>query len=372
MSDHFADEHALRGTALAIDHHAQFTEDLEFGLVPEDLGIEQEPVHIEEGGAKFHASTLTQPEHYPEPVVHVRRLEINDVAAVVALVNQQLAHASALEPAINHVVDDELFDVALRAQRANIWVAIRHGVLVGHLYGALLTDARGPSAWVGPDGVSFDEFDTLAALYARAGQEWIDAGAREHWVWTPDRVDAFLPWSELGFAKEHRRGVRALVNVTPPPLPAGVILRHGRDDEWGVAQELDADLDAAQRDGPNFFLPAALPGETITATLDDPEVDWHVLARGNEVLAQCVSYPLDPRRGSFDDVVHLSGVVVRGNERRRGLGRLLVEQVLAEHAARGARYAEVHWRVTNRDADRFWRRVGFTPTFARLRRVIEV
>ncbi|MDE3044614.1 MAG: GNAT family N-acetyltransferase [Acidobacteriota bacterium] len=304
-------------------------------------------------------------------MVHVRRLEVNDVGAVVALVNQQLAHASALEPAINHVVDNALFDEALRAQRAHVWVAIRHGVLVGHLYGAVLANARGPSAWVGPDGVSFDAPDALDALYARAGQAWIDGGALEHWVWTPDRVDAFLPWSELGFAKEHRRGVRALTDLAPAPLPPGLELRPGHDHEWAVAEVLDAHLDAAQREGPNFFLSPALPSESITATLDDPDVDWHVLARGGEVLAQCVSYPLDPRRGSFDDVVHLSGVVVRDDVRRRGLGRILVEQVLAAHAARGARYAEVHWRVTNRDAERFWRRAGFVPTFTRLRRVID-
>jgi len=302
---------------------------------------------------------------------HVRSMQEVDVAAVVARVKTQLARASRDEPFINDAFDEVDFDAALRAQRAHAWVALRGEQVVGHLYGAVLDDARGRSAWIGPDGVSFDDLEVLAALYAQAGRSWFDAGAHEHWVWVPDQVDTFLAWSELGFAKEHRRGVRALFHHTPLALPEGVTLRRGGAEDLDVANELDAALDEAQREGPNFFFADALPGEGLTETLSDPEVSLRLLTLGSEVVGQCLTYPLASRRGSFDDVVHLSGVVIREEWRERGWGHAMVDHVLEELRLEGARYVEVHWRVANHGADRFWRSLHFRPTFTRLRRVLD-
>ncbi len=305
-------------------------------------------------------------------MVHVRPFDARDTDAVVARVRAQLLDAHVREPFINDAFDEVDFARALRAQHAPLWVALRGGRIVGHLYGAILDDARGTSAWVGPDGASFDDLDVLAALYAQAGSHWFQRGAHEHWVWIANRDDAFFPWSELGFAKEHRRGVVRLRDVEPVALSTGYRVRTGGVGDLDVARELDAVLDEAQREGPNFFFAEAAPGEGITDTLEDPEVRLHVLERDDHVLAQCVTYPLDLRRGSFDGVVHLSGVVVRDEFRRRGLGAALVTQVLATLRDEGARYVEVHWRVANRDAQRFWLERGFHPTFTRLRRVLDV
>lgn len=371
MRHDFGDEHALRGAALAVDRDAQFTKDLDLGLMPEDLGVEQEPVHIEERGAKSHSKTLTHA-HYLEPMVHVRPFDDGDTEAVVARVRAQLQDARVREPFINDAFDEEEFATALRAQRAQLWVALREGDVVGHLYGALLNDERGTSAWVGPDGVSFDDLEVLAALYARAGAAWFERGAHEHWVWIANRDDAFLPWSELGFAKEHRRGVARLSEDDVAALPEGYLVREGGVGDYDVARELDALLDEAQRDGPNFFFSEAAPGEGITDTLDDPDVRLHLLDYRGEVVAQCLTYPLDVRRGSFEDVVHVSGVVVRDEWRRQGLGTAFVTHVLSTLAHEGTRYVEVHWRVANYEAQRFWQRRGFHPTFTRLRRVLDV
>lgn len=309
---------------------------------------------------------------YPEPMVHVRPFDPRDTDAVVARVRTQLLDAHAREPFINDAFDDIGFADALRAQHAPMWVALRDGKVVGHLYGALLHDARGTSAWIGPDGVSFDGPDVLAALYAEAGNNWFQRGAHEHWVWIPNRDDAFLPWSELGFAKEHRRGVARLRDVASVAMPASYRVREGGVGDLDVARELDAILDEAQREGPNFLFAEAAPGEGITDTLDDPEVRLHVLERDDEVLGQCVTYPLDVRRGSFEGVVHLSGVVVRDEFRRRGLGGAFVAKVLSTLRDEGASYVEVHWRVANHDAQRFWQERGFHATFTRLRRVLDV
>ena len=305
-------------------------------------------------------------------MVHVRSMHEGDVTSVVARVKSQLARASRDEPFINDAFDEVDFDAVLRAQRARAWVALRGDQVVGHLYGAVLDDARGRSAWIGPDGVSFDDLEVLGALYAVAGRSWFDAGAHEHWVWVPDQVDAFLAWSELGFAKEHRRGVRALFRHAPVALPSGVTLRRGSAEDLDVASELDAALDEAQREGPNFFFAEAAPGEGVSETLSDPDVSLRVLCFGAEVVGQCLTYRLDARRGSFDDVVHLSGVVIRDEWRGRGWGHAMVEHVLEELRVEGARYVEVHWRVANHGAERFWRSLHFRPTFTRLRRVLDV
>lgn len=304
-------------------------------------------------------------------MLHVRVMQEGDVTSVVTRVKGSLARASHDEPFISDAFDEAEFDAALRAQRAEVWVAVRGERVVGHLYGALLDDARGRSAWVGPDGVSFDDLETLAALYGVAGRTWFDAGAHEHWVWVPDQLDAFVPWSELGFAKEHRRGVRALTSHPPRALPEGLTLRRGTDDDLDAAVELDAALDESQRDGPNFFFADAVPGEGITDTLADPEVTLHVLERGTDVIGQCLTYPLERRRGSFEDVVHLSGVVVRDEWRRRGWGHAMIEAVLDELHRDGVRHVEVHWRVANRGAEKFWRTLDFRPTYTRLRRVLD-
>ena len=305
-------------------------------------------------------------------MLHVRSMQEIDVTAVVARVNERLARASRDEPFISDAFDEADFDAVLRAQRARAWVALRGERVVGHLYGAVLEDARGRSAWIGPDGVSFDDLEVLAALYAVAGRSWFDVGAHEHWVWVPDQVDAFLAWSELGFAKEHRRGVRALFHHAPLALPEGVTLRRGDAADLDAARELDAILDEAQREGPNFFFADAVPGEGIIETLSDPEVSLRLLTLDSQIVGQCLTYPLERRRGSFDDVVHLSGVVIRDEWRGRGWGHAMVDHVLEELRQEGARYVEVHWRVANHAADRFWRSLHFRPTFTRLRRVLDV
>lgn len=301
-------------------------------------------------------------------MIEVRAMRESDVSSIVARVREQLREAHRYEPLISADVDDDEFSRALLAQRSEIWVARRDHRVVGHLYGAVLDDRRGRGAWSGPDGSSYDDLDVLGELYRVAATAWLEHGARSHWVWTPDRDEAFLPWSELGFAKEHRRGVAALAGLNPVKLTGGLRLRRATARDLDVVAALDRELDRAQFVGPSFLAPPPPdPGDYLDL-VDDPEVDVYLLELGRDVAAQCVIYPLEHRRGSYGDAVHLSGVVVREEYRGRGWGRQLVDNALDLARERGARYAEVHWRVTHRPADHFWRRAGFRPTFVRLRR----
>ena len=59
---------------------------------------------------------------------------------------------------------------SLREATDQTWVADNDGVVVGHLYGAMLeSETYGNGVWIGPDGVSFDNTDILSDLYSAAG-----------------------------------------------------------------------------------------------------------------------------------------------------------------------------------------------------------
>jgi ribosomal protein S18 acetylase RimI-like enzyme len=87
-------------------------------------------------------------------------------------------------------------------------------------------------------------------------------------------------------------------------------------------------------------------------------------------VAQCITFPLPTRRGSFDATLHVSAVAVRETHRGRGVGTALVDLALDRARQKGFEYAETNWRVTNRPAARFWTDYGFEPTYVRLHRTV--
>ena len=59
-------------------------------------------------------------------------------------------------------------------------------------------------------------------------------------------------------------------------------------------------------------------------TLDDPDVHHYVVEYDGDRVAQCITFPLDPRRGSFDDTLHVSALAVRPEHEHRGIAQALV------------------------------------------------
>ena len=303
----------------------------------------------------------------------VRKLLPGDVDQVVGRIDQRLGDDAALQPLVNPEISLEALGDALRAATASTWVALEDDRLVGHLYGALLENAvYGPGVWIGPDGVSYDNDDVLADLYAEAGQEWIDAGAREHYAWVLDHWSATDAWYELGFARMHLRGVLALDRPRSSPLPDGYRLRKGSAHDLDVCVALTTELDEAQARGPSFALdlPADSQRDELAETLDDPDVTLFIIEHGDEAVAQCITFALPPRRGSFDSTLHLSAVVVREKHRGLGVATSMISCALDEARAAGFEYAEANWRGTNRQASRFWTGYGFGTTYVRLHRTI--
>ncbi len=295
-----------------------------------------------------------------------------DVDVVAQLVARRLADDSALHHLVNANLDPEELVATLSAVAHDAWVAEDDGRVIGHLVGTLLaSDTYGHGAWVGPDAVSFRDTDGLAGLYAHAGRDWIDAGAREHYAWVLDRAERTAPWMDLGFARMHQRGVLALTEREPRALPEGYRARLGTiaDLEWAL--DLGAEIDRVQAEGPSFSL--EIGGDEraeLTEALEDPEVRYFLAEHDGHPVAQCITFALPARRGSFDATLHLSAVAVRETHRGRGVGTALIDVALERARHHGFTYVETNWRVTNRGAARFWTGYGFEPTYVRLHRTV--
>lgn len=303
----------------------------------------------------------------------VRPLESEDLDGVVARVASTLSSDATRNPLINPSFSHEEFAFALESVRDHTWVALDDRGLVGHLYAALLENVEhGLAAWIGPDGVSFDDGDVLAALYAEAAARWIERGALDHFAWVRDDEDATRPWFDLGFARAHARGVLELKTRPRVSFADGYQLRRGDLGDLDVALAFDRILDAAQRRGPSFLFVEEPENQydEWRELLWDVDVHHYLVDFAGEPVAQCVTYPLPPQRASFPDTLHLSAVVVAPAHEHRGVARAMLDEVLTHALDEGFRYAEASWRVTNRRAARFWRRYGLHPTYVRLQRTI--
>ncbi len=303
----------------------------------------------------------------------VRPLEANDVDQVVTRIGDRLELDARIQPLVSPSISTHLLADSLRAASAQTWVADHDGVVVGHLYGAMLeSETYGNGVWIGPDGASFDTTDVLSDLYSAAGATWIERGALEHYVWTIDDLASTQPWYEMGFARMHMRGVLRLEARDIHSLPEGYSLRPGGIDDLDIALALDDELDAVQRVGPSFSigLDHSSKRDDLIETLEDPEVRHYVVQFDDAAVAQCITFPLPPRRGSFDHTLHLSAVTVDAEHRHLGVGTAMVDAALRDAYDGGFQFVETNWRVTNRRARNYWLTYGFEPTYVRLHRTI--
>jgi GNAT superfamily N-acetyltransferase len=292
---------------------------------------------------------------------------------IVALITHRLAADAIEQPLINPLISSQLLADSLLTSLHATWVAEENGRIVGHLYGALFeNEISGNGIWIGPDGASFESVDVLSDLYSAGGAAWIELGALEHYVWTLDDPSRTTAWHELGFARMHLRGVMEITNTRTRSLPVGYRIRRGVVEDLDLAVALDAALDEAQRQGPSFSIRphGESTRDDLYETLVDPEVHNYLVEFNGRAVAQCITFPLPPRRGSFDDTLHLSGVSVLLEHQGRGVAAAMVGHALANAVTANFRYVETNWRVTNRRAQSFWLHYGFRPTYVRLHRTI--
>ena len=94
-------------------------------------------------------------------------------------------------------------------------------------------------------------------------------------------------------------------------------------------------------------------------------------AASHEPLGVSVSYPLDPDLDIPEENIKLAATATFPAARRRGVGRALLRQVLAEGARRGAPWCVTDWRTSSLLASRAWTGLGFLRTRLRMERVID-
>jgi ribosomal protein S18 acetylase RimI-like enzyme len=304
--------------------------------------------------------------------VRIHALQATDAGAVVDRITNELTTDAAVHPLVNaHVDRDALYETILQAHRAT-WVAYDQEKLVGHLYGAVLSDPTHPrAAWTGPDGVSFDDVDVLAALVKEASSSWRDARATRHYVWVLAEASRLELWRTLGYTSLSVRGVMRLVDHAPRPFPEGYLLREATLEDVERALELDDVIDVAQGDGASLARKDRdATRRELTSLLDDPEVKHFVLERERHVLGQAITFPLPSRRGSYEHTLYLSEVAIDPSAQGLGLAGAMIDAILERARTREFRYAEAQWRVTNQQADAFWRGYGLVPTYVRLERAL--
>ena len=308
-------------------------------------------------------------------MIVIESLRTETVDDVVARVVAHQRAVAQQHPFINSAVDDAFLVDALLSAAPDVFVASRDGHVVGHLRGTTLdSEVFGRSVWINPEGLSYDDDRVLEELYVAMANRCLADHATRHYVWVPDTTDEILPWLRLGFAFMHLRGSRRLDDLNVQMLPTGYSIRRGSIADLQIAMVLDDHLRAAQELGPSYALGLddSSQRDDWVETLEDPTVYYVVVEVDGAPVAQCATFPLPERVGTFPHSIHLSAVTVREGHRRLGLARAMVDAVLANARDRGYTYAETNWRVTNRNASRYWMNYGFTPTYIRLHRNVGV
>ena len=121
----------------------------------------------------------------------------------------------------------------------------------------------------------------------------------------------------------------------------------------------DADLDAvAALEAATFTNPWTR--EMLAAELARNQFARVYVARlpGTPVVAFCACW-------TVIDELHINTIAVASDFRRRGLGRALMQHVLAQVEAEGIRRATLEVRRSNQAARRLYESLGFTPAGVR-------
>jgi len=259
-------------------------------------------------------------------------------------------------------------------------VARSGGHTVGYLLGLpLAVDRWGPNVWVPPAGHAVDDAETVRDLYAVAAARWVDEGRTAHYAVVPAGAPALVDaWFRLGFGQQQVHGVREPL-ATPPPVPDGVAVRHGRPADAAALAPLDLVLPQHQAQSPVFSdRPVPTLAEALedwVETLEDPRYTTFLAELDGAVVGAAVGCPAEesslhagPARPDAASYLIFAAVVPEA--RGHGVGSALGRAVLGWSATAGYRAVVTDWRATNLLSSRTWPKIGFRPAFLRLHRQI--
>lgn len=148
-----------------------------------------------------------------------------------------------------------------------------------------------------------------------------------------------------------------------------VRVRRARQADLDSLLALFEELDRLQRDW-RLFTPRPGMADEVTAKYRQafarPDVLVALAEDDGEPVGMAFGEATTPSRFSDERALELSGVIVRGDRRREGIGRLLVRESLRYAQERGLGWVTLQTFGPNRGAMEFWEALGFSPRVVQL------
>jgi GNAT superfamily N-acetyltransferase len=148
-----------------------------------------------------------------------------------------------------------------------------------------------------------------------------------------------------------------------------VRVRRARADDLPDLLSLFRELDRLQRDW-RVFTPRPGVSDAVVESYRDalgrPDVLVAVAEDDGEVVGMAFAKPRTPSRFSDERSLEVSGVVVRVDRRREGIGHLLMREAIRFAHELGISWITVKTFSPNRAALEFWEGLGFTPRVVEL------
>jgi GNAT superfamily N-acetyltransferase len=240
--------------------------------------------------------------------------------------------------------------------------------------GFLLGRVDGDEAWVQYAGHAARDAATYRHLYAAAAASWAGAGARRHCVLAPEGDPVAEPaFANLAFGREH---VFALASLADQPSGApGVPVRVGTPDDYDALRPLFDTVARHLERSPVFSPRPAAYYEGLPALfreeLADDDVTYLLAEVDGRVAGFATWEPMPARVAVPEGAYAFSHAAVAAGLRGRGIGQALTLAGLALARERGATVTWSDWRLTNLDAEPYWRTYGWAPYAVRLTRRVE-
>jgi GNAT superfamily N-acetyltransferase len=148
-----------------------------------------------------------------------------------------------------------------------------------------------------------------------------------------------------------------------------VRVRRARADDVPGLLGLFHELDRLQRDWRVFTpRPGVSDGvvESYRDALERSDVLVAVAEDAGEIVGLAFAEPRTPSRFSDERSLEVSGVVVRVDRRREGIGHLLMREAVRFAREHGIAWVTLKTFSPNRAAMEFWEGMGFTPRVVEL------
>jgi GNAT superfamily N-acetyltransferase len=346
------------------------------------MNISRRPSVVNHGADTIRAPMITTTNRR----LTIRPFEPSDLGAAAELLADRHRRHRRGEPAMDPAYESpeaagQQISVALEAEGATAWMAMRDGMAVGYMIGSQRDASWGPNIWISAAGHAAVEPEVVRELYAVAADAWVAAGLTSHYVLVPATdVGVVDAWFRLEFGQQHLHAVREPPGREFAVIPRGeVVVRLAEREDIPALAELEMVLPRHSQASPVFARPPIQSLEEARAELEsdwgDPKWAIFVAEHEGRVIGSSVGCALEissghapmmrPAKAGF-----LGFAAVLPDARGLGAGRALGEAVLAWTRDAGYDWATTDWRSTNLEAARTWPTLGFRPTFRRLHRTI--